>query len=139
MPVNAGVADLGHLDLLVHEGFCSSLIDLRRMALCRQLALLADRVRQTLSRRVLVVGLQPHGCVELDPVVVSGQRLQIRVVGLARTGADVTLLLALALIEAASVLGAFRPPAVARRALAHRIRVNFSGHLAYSTCCAYRT
>jgi Arc/MetJ-type ribon-helix-helix transcriptional regulator len=121
MTVNVGVVDLGHVDLLVQEGFYSNRSDLMRTALRNQLALHADAVRQTVARRTLTVGLQHLGRAELEAVVAAGQRLQVQVVGLARIGEDVTPELASAAIESVTVLGAFQASPAVRRALAGRI------------------
>src|SRR5690349_23751450 len=56
--INLGYVDLGHVDLLVQEGFYSNRSDLIRTALRNQLALHADAVKQTVARRTLTVGLQ---------------------------------------------------------------------------------
>lgn len=122
MTVNVGVVDLGHVDLLVQEGFYSNRSDLIRTALRNQLALHADALKQTLARRTLAVGLRHYGRAELERAVATGQRLQIQVVGLARVGDDVTPELALAAIASVTVLGAFQASPTVRRALSSRIR-----------------
>ncbi len=121
MTVNVGVVDLGHVDLLVQEGFYSNRSDLVRTALRNQLALHADTLKQTLARRTLTVGLQHFGRRELEAAVAAGQRLQVQVVGLARIADDVTPELARAAIESVTVLGAFQASPAVRRALADRI------------------
>jgi Arc/MetJ-type ribon-helix-helix transcriptional regulator len=121
MTVNVGVVDLGHVDLLVQEGFYSNRSDLIRTALRNQLALHADTVKQTVARRTLTVGLQHYSRTDLEAVVASGQRLQIQVVGLARIADDVPPELALAAIESVTVLGAFQASPAVRRALSDRI------------------
>ena len=122
MTVNVGVVDLGHVDLLVQEGFYSNRSDLMRTALRNQLALHADTLKQTVSRRTLTVGLEHHSRADLEALVSAGQRLQVQVVGLARIADDVTPELALAAIESVTVLGAFQASPEVRRALADRIR-----------------
>jgi Arc/MetJ-type ribon-helix-helix transcriptional regulator len=122
MTVNVGVVDLGHVDLLVQEGFYSNRSDLVRTALRNQLALHADTVRQTVARRTLTVGLQHVSRADLEAVLAAGQRLQIQVVGLARIADDVTPELASAAIESVTVLGAFQASTEVRRALADRMR-----------------
>ena len=121
MTVNVGVVDLGHVDLLVQEGFYSNRSDLIRTALRNQLALHADMVRQTVARRTLTVGLQHYGRADLERVVAAGQQIQVQVVGLARIGDDVTPQLARAAIESVTVLGAFQASPGVRKALADRI------------------
>lgn len=121
MTVNVGVVDLGHVDLLVQEGFYSNRSDLMRTALRNQLALHADMVKQTVARRTLTVGLQHYGRADLEKVVAAGQRLQVQVVGLARIADDVTPELARDAIESVTVLGAFQASPAVRRALSDRI------------------
>jgi len=122
MTINVGVVDLGQVDLLVQEGFYSNRSDLVRTALRNQLALHADMVRQTLTRRSLTVGLQHYGRADLEAAVAAGQRLQVQVVGLARIADDVPPELARAAIESVTVLGAFQASPAVRRALSDRIR-----------------
>ena len=121
MTVNVGVVDLGHVDLLVQEGFYSNRSDLIRTALRNQLALHADTVKQTVARRTLTVGLQHYRRAELERCVAAGERLQVQVVGLARIADDVPPELACAAIESVTVLGAFQASPAVRRALADRI------------------
>ena len=122
MTVNVGVVDLGHVDLLVQEGFYSNRSDLIRTALRNQIALHADTVKQTVARRTLMVGLQHYGRADLERVVAEGRRLEVQVVGLARIADDVTPELARAAIASVTVLGAFQASPAVRRALADRIR-----------------
>ena len=121
MTVNVGVVDLGHVDLLVQEGFYSNRSDLVRTALRNQLALHADTLRQTVARKTLTVGLQHFSRSDLESAVAAGQRLQVQVVGLARIADDVSPELALAAIESVTVLGAFQASPAVRRALSHCI------------------
>jgi len=121
MTVNVGVVDLGHVDLLVQEGFYSNRSDLVRTALRNQLALHADTVKQTVSRRTLTVGLQHVSRADLENAVATGQRLKVQVVGLARIADDVTPELARAAIESVTVLGAFQASSAVRRALSDRM------------------
>ena len=122
MTLNVGVVDLGQVDLLVQEGFYSNRSDLMRTALRNQLALHADVLRQTLSRRTLTLGLQQLGRAELEAAVAAGRRLQVQVVGLARIADDVTPKLARDAIESVTVLGAFQASPAVRRALSDRLR-----------------
>lgn len=121
MTVNVGVVDLGHVDLLVQEGFYSNRSDLVRTALRNQLALHADVVKQAVARRTLTVGLLHYSRSDLEAVLAAGQRLQVQVVGLARIADDVSPELALATIESVLVLGALQASPAVRRALSDRI------------------
>jgi Arc/MetJ-type ribon-helix-helix transcriptional regulator len=122
MTVNIGVVDLGHVDLLVQEGFYSNRSDLVRTAIRNQLAAHADTLRSTLTRRTLTVGLQHYSRADLETVVAANRRLQVQVVGLARIADDVTPELARAAIESVTVLGAFQASPAVRQALADRLR-----------------
>ncbi len=97
--INVGYVDLGHIDLLVREGFYSNRTDFIRTAIRNQLAAHADAVRQSIVRRTLELGLRRFGRQELEAVKAKGDRLSIQVVGLATIDDDVTPELALASIE----------------------------------------
>ena len=122
MTVNVGVVDLGHVDLLVQEGFYSNRSDLIRTALRNQLAQHAEVVRHTVARRTLTVGLQHLSRADLEAAVAAGRQLQVQVVGLARIADDVSPELARAAIESVTVLGAFQASPAVRQALAGRIQ-----------------
>ena len=122
LTINLGVVDLGQIDLLVQEGFYSNRTDLIRTAIRNQLAVHGDEVKRTVARRTLVLGLQNFTRADLERAREAGQRLQIRVLGLARIADDVPADLARATIESVEVLGAFQASAAVRRALADRIR-----------------
>lgn len=122
MTINVGVVDLGQIDLLVQEGFYSNRSDLVRTAIRNQLALHADVVKQTVTRRTLTLGLQHFRKADLERLRDAGERVRIQVVGLARIASDVPPALACETIESISVLGAFHASPQVRRALADRIR-----------------
>jgi Arc/MetJ-type ribon-helix-helix transcriptional regulator len=120
--INLGVVDLGQIDLLVQEGFYANRTDLIRTAIRNQLAAHADAVKQAVTRRMLVLGIQHFGAEDLRAVQAAGQRLQIRVLGLASIGTEVTPELALATIESIVVLGVLQASAAVKAALAPRMR-----------------
>ena len=59
--INVGFVDLGHIDLLVHEGFYSNRTDFIRTAIRNQLASHADAVKQSIVR-LGSVGTAPARC-----------------------------------------------------------------------------
>lgn len=120
--INLGPIDLGQIDLLVQEGFYSNRTDLIRTAIRNQLASHADVIRQTVTRKSLVLGLQHFSREDLEAAMDAGQKLQIQVLGMASIGNDVTPELALATIESITVLGALHASAAVKAALAGRIR-----------------
>ncbi len=120
--INLGCVDLGQIDLLVQEGFYANRTDLIRTAVRNQLAGHAEVVREVVLRKTLVLGIQHYGRSELLALQASGQKLQLRVLGLASIADDVTPELALATIESVTVLGALRASAAVKAVLASRIR-----------------
>ena len=122
LSINLGCVDLGQIDLLVQEGFYANRTDLIRTAIRNQLATHQDVVRQVVERKTLVLGIQHYSAADLAAVLDAGERLQIRVLGLATIAADVTPELALASIESITVLGALHAPAAVKTALAARLR-----------------
>lgn len=121
LTINLGVVDLGLIDLLVQEGFYSNRTDLIRTAIRNQLAQHSDAVKQTVTRRTLVLGLQDFTRADLEQALAANQKLQIQVVGLARIAHDVPPDLARATIQSVVVLGAFHASPAVRSALADRI------------------
>jgi Arc/MetJ-type ribon-helix-helix transcriptional regulator len=114
--------DLGQIDLLVREGFYQNRTDFIRTAIRNQLGAHAEAVRRTVSREELVLGLQRYARRDLEAVRAAGETLQIKVLGLASIGEDVSPELALATIDSIEVLGAFRASPAVKAALAGRIR-----------------
>jgi len=120
--MNLGPVDLGQIDLLVQEGFYSNRTDFIRTAIRNQLATHAEAVRQAVTRKTLMLGLQRYTRLDLEAVRAAGQRLQISVLGLASIADDVSPELALATIDSINVLGAFHASDAVKRALAERTR-----------------
>jgi Arc/MetJ-type ribon-helix-helix transcriptional regulator len=119
--INMGPVDLGQIDLLVREGFYSNRTDFIRTAIRNQISTHAEVVRETAARNTLVLGMQHFSRRDLEEVRAGGERLQIKVLGLASIADDVSPELALATIDYVIVLGAFRASAAVKRALADRI------------------
>lgn len=119
--INIGCVDLGQIDLLVQEGFYANRTDLIRTAIRNQLTTHGDAVREVVSRKTLVLGIQHYTAADLQAVKAAGEMLQIRVLGLASIADDVTPRLALATIESLTVLGALRASPAVKAALSERI------------------
>ncbi|SDO09097.1 hypothetical protein SAMN05216303_101471 [Rhodoferax sp. OV413] len=118
--INLGFVDLGHIDLLVAEGFYANRTDFIRTAIRNQLTTHADAVKQVVARKMLVLGLQHFSQSDLLAVQAANQKLQVRVLGLASIGHDVTPELALATIDSIEVLGALHASPEVKTALAAR-------------------
>ncbi|HEX2197207.1 MAG TPA: CopG family transcriptional regulator [Burkholderiales bacterium] len=119
--INLGVVDLGQIDLLAREGFYSNRTDFIRTAIRNQLGAHAEVVKQAVARKTLVLGLQDFSKADLEAARNAGQRLEIKVLGLARIAHDVTPELAREAIGSLFVLGALQASAAVKAALADRI------------------
>jgi len=120
--INLGYVDLGHIDLLVQEGFYSNRTDFIRTAIRNQIERHADVVRQAVTRKSVDLGLRYFSREDLEAVRDAGQVLDIRVLGLATIAPDVTPELARAAIASLTVLGALHASAAVKAALADRIK-----------------
>ncbi|MEO3475863.1 CopG family transcriptional regulator [Roseomonas sp. CAU 1739] len=118
--INLGYVDLGHIDLLVQDGFYSNRTDFIRTAIRNQIDRHADSTKQSVARKSLDLGLRHFSRTDLEAALAAGQRLNIRVLGLASIAADVTPELAQATIASISVLGALQASAAVKAALADR-------------------
>jgi Arc/MetJ-type ribon-helix-helix transcriptional regulator len=118
--INLGLIDLGQIDLLVDEGFYANRTDFIRTAIRRQLEGRSPAVDEIVVRRSLVLGTQHLTRHDLEQLRDAGQRIELRVLGLATVADDVDPELALATIASVEVLGAFRAPRAVKTALAPR-------------------
>ena len=120
--INLGYVDLGHIDLLVQEGFYSNRTDFIRTAIRNQIERHADVVRQAVTRKSVDLGLRHFSREDLEAVLDAGQVLDIRVLGLATIAQDVTPELARVAIASLTVLGALHASAAVKAALVDRIK-----------------
>ncbi len=75
-----------------------------------------------MAHKSLDLGLRHYGRGDLEAALAAGQRLEIRVLGLASIAADVTPELASAAIASVVVLGALQASPAVKAALADRMR-----------------
>ncbi|MEO6291201.1 MAG: CopG family transcriptional regulator [Burkholderiaceae bacterium] len=118
--INLGFVDLGQIDLLVAEGFYGNRTDFIRTAIRNQLSTHSDAVKQVVSRKMMVLGLQHFNAADLEAVQAANQKLQIRVLGLVTFADDVTPELASATIASLDVLGSVQASPAVKAALATR-------------------
>ncbi|MEH3118370.1 MAG: CopG family transcriptional regulator [Methylorubrum populi] len=119
--VNLGFVDLGHVDLLVSEGVYANRSDFIRTAIRNQIERHADITRQSVARKPIELGLRRYGRAELETALRAGERLAIRVLGLAVIAEDVPPDLASASIASIEVLGTLQASPAVKRALADRL------------------
>ncbi len=120
--VNLGYVDLGHIDLLVREGFYGNRTDFIRTAIRNQIERHAEAARRSAARQGLDIGMRHFSRAELEAAHRAGLALDIRVLGLAVIAHDVTPELARAAIASVTVLGALQASAAVKAALADRTR-----------------
>jgi Arc/MetJ-type ribon-helix-helix transcriptional regulator len=120
--VNLGYVDLGHIDLMVRDGFYQNRTDFIRTAIRNQLDRYADSVKRSVSRNSLDLGVRHYSREDLEAARAAGERLRINVLGLASIAQDVSPELAKATIASVVVLGALHASAAVKLALADKMR-----------------
>jgi Arc/MetJ-type ribon-helix-helix transcriptional regulator len=120
--INLGYVDLGHIDLMVQDGFYSNRTDFIRTAIRNQLDRHGDAVKQSVARKSLDLGLRHYSRDDLEVARGAGQQLHVHVLGLASIAQDVTPELARATIASVVVLGALHASPAVKAALADRTR-----------------
>lgn len=119
--VNLGFVDLGHIDLLVQDGFYANRADFIRTAIRNQLAGHAEQAKKLIVRQTLDLGLRHFSRIDLEAAQAAGEMLDIKVLGLVTIASDVTPELAKASIRSITVLGALHAGSDVKIALAGRI------------------
>src|ERR1700682_760949 len=120
--INLGYVDLGHIDLMVQDGFYSNRTDFIRTAIRNQLERHAEFVKQSTARKILDLGLRNYSREDLEGARRAGEMLEINVLALATIAADVSPELARATIASVVVLGALHASPEVKAALADRTR-----------------
>jgi Arc/MetJ-type ribon-helix-helix transcriptional regulator len=120
--INLGYVDLGHIDLLVQEGFYSNRTDFIRTAIRNQLDRHNDAVRKSVERYQLDLVLRHYSRQDLEAAQAAGEVLHIQVLGLASIANDVTPELAQQTIASLHVLGALHAAPAVKEALKDRMR-----------------
>ncbi|GJD51266.1 hypothetical protein OPKNFCMD_4019 [Methylobacterium crusticola] len=121
LTINLGYVDLGHIDLMIRDGFYANRTDFIRTAVRNQLAQQGDAVRHSIARNQLALGLSHFTQQDLEGARRAGTPLRIQVLGLASIAPEVTPELARDAIVSVQVLGAFHASPAVKLALADRI------------------
>ena len=120
--INLGYVDLGHIDLLVQEGFYSNRTDFIRTAIRNQLDRQNDVVKQSVGKRRLDLGLCQYTRKDLEAVRATRETLHINALGLVVIATDVSPELARETIGSVHVLGGMQATPGVKAALADRMR-----------------
>ncbi len=121
LTLNLGYVDLGHVDLLVAEGFYANRSDFIRTSIRNQLDRHGEVLQRSARHRQLDLGLRQYDRAVLEAARDEGRMLHINVLGLATIADDVTPELARASIASISVLGALMASPEVKAALGDRI------------------
>ncbi len=119
--INLGFVDLGHIDLMVQEGFYQNRSDFIRTAIRNQIERHADVVKSCVSRQTFDLGLRHYSRADLEAALKRNERLHLNVLGLVTIAPDVTPELARAAIASITVLGALHASPDVKAALSDRI------------------
>jgi Arc/MetJ-type ribon-helix-helix transcriptional regulator len=119
--INLGYVDLGHIDLMVGDGFYSNRTDFIRTAIRNQLDRHNDVLKKSIARQQLDLGLRRYSREDLEAVQAAKETLHIQVLGLAIIAGDVSPELARGTIASIHVLGALQAPPGVKAALKDRI------------------
>jgi len=120
LTLNLGFVDLGHIDLLIRDGFYANRADFIRTAIRNQLDRQGEAVKQSFARKQLSLGLSHYTVQDLEAARDAGTPLHIQVLGLANIAPDVSPDLAREAIASVQVLGAFHASPAVKAALADR-------------------
>jgi Arc/MetJ-type ribon-helix-helix transcriptional regulator len=120
--INMSVVDLGQVDLLVHEGFYSSRTDFIRTAIRNLLNSHAEKVKELVTKKSLVVGVISFSRKDLEEIRAKGVKLEIKALGLCLLAEDISPELALATISSLDVRGVLRASNEVKEALGKRIK-----------------
>jgi Arc/MetJ-type ribon-helix-helix transcriptional regulator len=88
--INLGYVDLGHIDLMVRDGFYSNRTDFIRTAIRNQLDRHNEVLKNSVARQRLDLGLRRYSREDLEAVKAAKETLHIQVLGLAIIAADVS-------------------------------------------------
>src|SRR5271168_3696256 len=77
--INLGFVDLGHVDLMVQDGFYANRTDFIRTAIRNQLDRHAEVLRQSTARKTLHLGLLRYTSADLAAARARGEMLHINV------------------------------------------------------------
>lgn len=119
--INMSVVDLGKIDLLVDQGYFSSRSDLIRTAIREKLVEYEETVKETVTRRAMMVGVMVLLRRDLEKDKLKGIKRSYTVVGTLSIARDVTPELALETIESLHVYGVLSASAEVKKALGDRI------------------
>jgi Arc/MetJ-type ribon-helix-helix transcriptional regulator len=121
LTINLSPVDVGQIELLVEQGFYANRAEFIRVAIHDQLARHGDVVRDTTTRKQMVMGAVVYDRRALERARDAREKLSLRVVGLLAIRDDVPAALARQTIDSVSVHGVFRASEAVKEVLADRM------------------
>jgi len=115
--INLGAVDLGKIDLLVEQGHYSNRTDFIRSAIRSQLDKHVLEVQQAVTRYSFGVGAFFHSRADFEKYKAKGDKIKIDVIGIYHVPDDVSVALALEVVESIKVYGIFQARSELRDAL----------------------
>jgi len=120
--INMSAVDLGKVDLLVQEGLYSNRTDFIRTAIRNLLDKHAFEIQQSVTRYSYVIGVLSYDRGDLEKRAAKGEKLKLAVMGLLHLHDDITVDLAMSVIESVQVRGMFIASDEVKAALADRMK-----------------
>ena len=119
--INLSPVDMGQIDLLVQEGFYSNRTDFIRSAIRNQLNTHGDTIKQVMVRKSMAFGVISYSRSDLEKALAKGEKLNIKLVGVAFFHNDITPELAREAIQNLEVHGVLHASEAFKQALADRM------------------
>lgn len=115
--VNLGVVDLGHVDLLVEQGFYSNRTDFIKTAIRNQISSHQHHIDQEVASKILAAGVVRYNKNQLMQLLQEGKYLEIRLIGMLILDPDVTPELIKKTVKVAKIFGVIKASAEVKTAL----------------------
>ena len=106
--INMNAVELGKIDLLVEEGHYSNRTDFIRSAIRSQLEKHTQEVQQSVTRQSFGVGVFSNNLADFERYMTKGEKLKISVLGLYIIPSDVSVDLAVEVLDSVKVYGIFQ-------------------------------
>lgn len=106
--VNVNVVDLGKIDLLVEKGFYSNRTDFIKTAIRNQIENQNYVIKDIIIKNNFSLGIVIYSKKDLEMLLVNGEKINIKVVGMLIFKDDISEDLALAVINSIEVKGVFK-------------------------------
>ncbi|OME97829.1 CopG family transcriptional regulator [Paenibacillus sp. FSL H7-0942] len=115
--INIGVVDLGHIDLLVEQGFYSNRTDFIKTSVRNQISTHQQYIQHEISSKVLAAGVVHYNQSDLVELYNKNQSLEIRLIGMLILDPDVTPEAIYKTVKVAKIFGVIKASPQVKAAL----------------------